>query len=78
MTDAELIMDALALKAERTVGPDVQEKARERGHLLDLRNLVESTARGDDPGSLRPTAAELRDALGDPDDKELREALASW
>jgi hypothetical protein len=67
----EIILGALKLARERVTGdPDEKEIRRER-----LADLIARIRVG---GSARPSAGDLKDALGDPDDSEIRTALAAW
>jgi hypothetical protein len=69
------IVQALQLARERVVDPDLGEKDAKRAKLDELivRMSVQPGA-----GYERPTAAELRDALGDPDETDIRHALDEW
>lgn len=66
----DVIARELRLADARFTGElEAKRAGRER-----LRGLL---ARLDDPAA-RPGADELRDALGDPDGREVRQALAAW
>jgi hypothetical protein len=66
----EIIEQALTLARERVTG-ELNEKEARRERLSDL------IARMNFP-EVRPTAEDLTEALGDPDRKVLREAIAVW
>lgn len=67
----EVIESALRLTRERVAG-GLDEKEIQRERLADL------IARMRPDGCEEPTAADLADALGDPDGKGLREAIRAW
>jgi hypothetical protein len=67
----EVITGALKTARERVVGElDAKEIQRER--LADL------IVRMDQGAGSKPTAEDIRDALGDPDDGRLRRAIEAW
>jgi hypothetical protein len=74
-TPADVIVAALRLAKERVTG-EPQEKERRREELADMINKVQMH----DVITLvpRPTADELKEILGDPDDGKLRKAIAAW
>lgn len=72
----DVIVAALRLARERATG-DMAEKEIRRERLADL--ALRAVLYAGDPGDPgRPTADDLRDVLGDPDDKGLRDALKAW
>jgi hypothetical protein len=76
-TPADVIVAALKLARERVTGDDPEAKELRRDDLGDLATRVilyhdRPEAEG------RPSAGELTEALGDPDDGNLRRALAAW
>jgi hypothetical protein len=74
---SSVIVPALRLARERVTGDDPDAKEREREALADM--IVRVRMHGVmGPGVTRPTAAELTEILGDPDDGDLRKALAAW
>lgn len=69
-----VIIDALRLARERVTGDSLHAKIKRR-HLID--SGISRMAH--DPGTDGAmTAGELRDLLGDLDDKNLRHALGEW
>jgi len=68
-----VIMDALRLARERVTGDDPEEKERQRERLADL--IVRMHAAN---AAARPTGTELSEALGNPDDGRLRQAISAW
>lgn len=71
-----VLLGALRLAKERVTGDDPTAKERQRERISDMiARLRLNTAPGDDR---RPTAAELTELLGDPDDGELRAAIRAW
>jgi hypothetical protein len=70
---AAVIIEALKLERERVTGDDVDAKERRREELADAMVRVQMHA-----NVSRPTAEELTSLLGDPDDGELRRAIAAW
>lgn len=75
---SEVIVSALRLARERVTGNDLEEKISRRMQLTDLITRAQLAPGAGLFGTTRPSAAELREALGDPDDKALRDALAGW
>jgi hypothetical protein len=75
-TPAEVIAAALSLERERVTGDDVDAKERRREKLADM--IIRVKMHGSISQVPRPTAQELTDLLRDPDDGELRRALAAW
>lgn len=74
---SSVIIPALRLARERVTGDDVDAKERRREALADM--IIRTRMHGVmGPGVARPTAQELKEALGDPDDGDLRKALAAW
>ena len=73
---ASVIIPALRLARERVTGDDPEAKERRRGELADM--IIRVRMHGVLAQTPRPTADELREALGDPGDGELRRALAAW
>jgi hypothetical protein len=67
----KVITSALRLARERVTG-GLDEKEVRRERLSDL------MARMDAGTGQRPTGDDLTDALGDPDDNEVREAIRAW
>jgi hypothetical protein len=76
MSPAQVIIAALRLKRERVVFGDYANKLQARGRLDDLIIRAGLAYRGEKC----PSAAELREALGDAahEDRQLREALDAW
>jgi hypothetical protein len=72
----EVIVAALFLAGERMTGDDLEVKMRRRQALADTALRVQ--AHDSVTQVHRPTAEELTGLLGDPDDGELRRALAAW
>lgn len=66
----DIIDGALKLARERVTG-ELDAKTARRERLSSLIVRVSSP-------EARPSAAELTEALGDPDDREVREALREW
>lgn len=70
-----VIVAALRLARERATG-DLEAKERRREALADMIIRVRMhDAMNQVP---RPTAEELKEILGDPDDGDLRKAIAAW
>lgn len=72
---AGVIVSALWLAAERVTGDDLAQKERTRHALRDAATRIHQRLDGIAEG---PSATELRGLLGDPDDEDLRKALAWW
>lgn len=72
----EVIVSALKLARERLTGDDLEAKERKREELADMVIRVQMHGYLDQVS--RPTAEELIALLGDPDDGDLRRALAAW
>lgn len=70
------IGQALLLKRERVTGDTIADKDAQRSTLDAL--ILRLSTPSDAPGMGRPTADELRDALGDPDEADIRHALDQW
>jgi hypothetical protein len=70
--DRKTLNQALGLACERVTGDDVRWKRERKQHIISLMTHVTAGVKP------QPTAAELRDALGDPDDRELRRILDAW
>jgi hypothetical protein len=73
---AEVIVSALKLARERVTGDDPEAKERRREALADM--VIRVQMHGALDQVPRPTADELTALLGDPDDGDLRKALAAW
>lgn len=71
------ITAALQAARQRVTAPDLGEKDAKRGQL-DALIVRMNIGAGAGPGYERPTSDELRTALGDPDDGEIRRALDEW
>jgi hypothetical protein len=71
LNPVDVILSALRIKRERVTGDDIAVKKRQRDELRDAINAIET------PGSA-PDAERLRELLGDPDDRAVRDALAAW
>lgn len=74
--DEHTVLMALLVARERVTGDDLQEKQKRRDRLKLAISGVYAVIDGDQSG--RPSAAELREMLGDPDDKDIRLALDRW
>jgi hypothetical protein len=72
----DVIVSALKLARERVTGDDADAKQRRREELADM--IIRVQMHGSIDRVPRPTAEELTALLGDPDDGELRRALAAW
>jgi hypothetical protein len=72
----EVIVSALKLARERVTGDDPEAKERRREALADM--VIRVQTHGVLNQAPRPTAEELTALLGDPDDGELRKAIAAW
>ena len=77
--DGEHLIEALKLTRERITGDSVEAKQdrwdRMSLAIASVRDYLDGGAR---VGGDRPSAADLRELLGDPDDKATRDALANW
>ena len=73
---SDVILPALRLARERVTGDDPEAKERRRGELADM--IIAVRMHGSLAQTPRPTAGELTALLGDPDDEDLRRALAAW
>jgi hypothetical protein len=71
------ITAALQLARQRVTAPDLGEKDAKRAKLDELIVRM-NIGPGSGPDYERPTADELRDALGDPDEADIRHALDEW
>jgi hypothetical protein len=74
--EATTIIDALQLARERVTGDDLAVKQEKRDRLKTTISRVYAFLDGD--FAAQPSASELRELLGDPDDKELRASLDRW
>lgn len=72
---ADTIISALRLARERVVADTAEGKERNRA---GLDRAIRSMLVHKDTGQGGPSAQELRELLGDPDDREIRHALESW
>jgi ethanolamine utilization microcompartment shell protein EutL len=72
----EVIVSALKLARERVTSDDPEAKERRREALADM--VIRVQMHGALNQVPRPTAGELREILGDPDDGDLRRALEAW
>jgi hypothetical protein len=72
---ADTIIAALRLARERAVSDTVEGKEARRA---ELERAIKSMLVAKDTGQGGPDAQELRGLLGDPDDRNLRQALESW
>lgn len=72
---ADVLARALRLAAERVTGEDPGEKRDRRTALRQAATGIDVTA-----GVIEHpvTAARVRELLGDPGDREVREALEAW
>lgn len=73
---ADVIVAALRLARERVTGDDPEAKERRREELADAAVRVRTHHAVTHVS--KPTAEELTSLLGDPDDGDLRRALAAW
>ena len=71
-----ILIDALMLARERVTADTLAEKQSKRDAIKAAVNGLHQWEDGD-PGA-KPTAAQLRELLGDPDDREIRRALEAW
>ena len=72
---ADVLIRELRLAAERVTGEDPQAKRDRRKALRNAAAGIDLKAGFLDHGV---TAAEARELLGDPDDREVRQALEAW
>ena len=72
---ADILIEALGLARERVTADTVDGKREKRDRL---RNAVSGLWTGRDAGQGGPSGADLRELLGDPDDKRLRQAISAW
>jgi hypothetical protein len=71
-----VLLGALRLAKARVTGDDLDAKDRQLERIADMTVRLRLVA---PPGDIRrPTAAELTELLGDPDDAELRAAIRAW
>jgi hypothetical protein len=68
----QVLIDALGLAAERVTGDDLAAKDSRRRYLLELKAGVMVG------GEAAPSSQELAEALGDPEDSILRQAISAW
>jgi hypothetical protein len=73
--DAEIIIGALQVARERVVGDTIAVKEERRQALKDAISRMYLHV---DTGQGGPVAGELRELLGDPDDRVVRRALEEW
>jgi hypothetical protein len=78
MDDAQLLKYKLVLAAERVTGDDLIAKRQRKDALLGAAIRITGWQKSGPSAPQRPAAAELRALLGDPDQKEIREALDRW
>ncbi len=69
-----IIIGALQLARERVTGDDHEVKLRRREDLL---GALEQVRGWQDGGGGKPDVARIRELLGDPDDRPIRDALAA-
>jgi hypothetical protein len=73
----DILDSSLKIARERVTGDDPDAKERRRERLSDLIvRVIMYWDRADAEG--RPSREDLTEALGDPGDKEIRDALAAW
>jgi hypothetical protein len=73
--DGGIIIGALQVARERVTADTIAEKQRRRD---DLKSAIDAMYYYLETGQDKPSAADLRELLGDPDDKTIREALQHW
>lgn len=73
--DTEHLIEALKLARERVTSDSIGIKQRRRD---ELKAAIGAMYFYSETGQEKPSAHGLRELLGDPDDKAIRDALAHW
>ena len=73
--DGGIIIGALQVARERVTADTIAEKQARRD---DLKAAISAMYYYLETGQDKLSAADLRELLGDPDDKKVREALQHW
>ena len=73
--DGGIIIGALQVTRERVTGTSIADKQSRRDAL---KAAIDAMYYYLETGQEQPSSGELRGLLGDPDDREIREALQHW